>query len=432
MMEYEAAAGLCDWLTGHGFRVELGAYGLPTAFVATYGLEAAPAIWFLAEYDALPGQGNTATPYRAPDGKPAGHACGHNQIGPANVGAAIAARYAIEQLGLRARLVVVGCPAEEIIWGKIALLREGAFAGIDALLTSHGDYQNGSLARPCLAGFSGEFVFSGVSSHGGSPRKSNALEAVELTVQSFERLRAHQFAEVSLEHVLRVAGLMPSITPEQARLWVTSRHVDYDRAGEAYRYVVRVARSAAEFTETSFREQFIAATRGYLPNDVLAQAIFRSMEIVGPPRWLADDVQWMEQLAGECGIAGSFALDRGTDVYTEGVDPYCQDDGEVSWHIPLGLANWAIPHQVLLHSWSTTALVGHRASYPGPLMVSEALALAAIDLVVQPHLLAEAAQELAARRGDLALSAPLLGGFEVLTKTPGEFWDATWVTTEGA
>src|SRR4029079_7426254 len=141
LMETRAAETLATWLERHGFAVDRGACGIPTAFAATFGRGEGPTMSLLAQSDARPGQGNRAVPYPAPDGQRAGHACGHNQIGPAQVGAAIAARVAMEASGLAGRLVVVGCPAEELLWGKLALFDRGAFAGADALLTSHADYQ---------------------------------------------------------------------------------------------------------------------------------------------------------------------------------------------------------------------------------------------------------------------------------------------------
>ncbi len=429
MMETKAAALLCAWLERHGFRVERTHCGLPTAFRAEFGTRhpgQGPTIGLLAEYDALPGQGNAAVPRRASDGKAAGHACGHNLIAPTNIGAAIAARYAMERLGLDGRIVVLGTPAEEIVWGKIAQLDRGGFEGLDTLLTSHADYQNGAVSRPCQAGFGGELRFLGQASHGGAPRGGNALEAAELAVQSFERLRAHHFADTSVEHVLRAGGLMPNITPDEARLWVFTRHVDYDRAGEVYDYLVELCRQVAQMTGTGFEELFISATRGYLPNHSLAQILFRNMELVGPPAWSGAQLEWMAQLADACRPGEAPRLDRGLALYREGVDPYGQDDGEASWRIPLARANWAIPRQVPLHSWAATALMGHPASHAGGLAASESLALTAIDLLAAPEAVAEAKRELSERVAGQALSPPRYGAFEVLTESPERFWDASW------
>lgn len=65
--EFKAHDLLTSFLTQEGFTVERNAYGLKTAFKASfvYALDAkgAKTIGFCAEYDALPGLG---------------HACGHN------------------------------------------------------------------------------------------------------------------------------------------------------------------------------------------------------------------------------------------------------------------------------------------------------------------------------------------------------------------
>ncbi|MFC2029632.1 amidohydrolase [Chloroflexota bacterium] len=430
MMEYRSAAYLANWLESHGFDVERGTAGLPTAFTARYGSTGSPAVGLLAEYDAMPGQGNKAVPQHAPTGQVAGHACGHNQIGAANVGAAIAARYAVEELGLPGQVVVIGCPGEEIVYGKVVLQAKGAFDNLDAVLTSHADERNGAVSQPCLAAVHGEFLFSGVSSHTGAPRKQNALEAAELAVQSIERLRGHHFPDASVEHILRTAGVMPNITPAECRLWVYCRHSDYERAWDAYRLVRDAAQMAARLSGTGLREQFISACRGYLPNDALAEVLLNNLELVGSPRWDQNDLEWMRGLAqsSEQGERGeSFDLDRAISLYTGEVDPYGQDDGEISWRVPLGRVNWAVPLQVPFHSWATTAISGSRAGNAGALMASEALALTTVDLLSEPTRLERSRAELQARVGAAELTAPRYGAFETLSTRPEAFWDATWV-----
>ena len=119
-MEYRSSARLADWLEAHDFEVTRKAGGLPTAFVARSGQAGSPVIAILAEYDALPGLGNEAVAQRKGTAQIAGHGCGHNHIGPANAGAAIIAARAIQKLGIAGEVRVIGCPAEEILWGKIA------------------------------------------------------------------------------------------------------------------------------------------------------------------------------------------------------------------------------------------------------------------------------------------------------------------------
>jgi len=63
-----------------------------------------------AEEDALPG---------------VGHACGHNLIATAAIGAGVALAPLVEELGCR--VTVLGTPAEEKAGGKVDLIRAGAF-----------------------------------------------------------------------------------------------------------------------------------------------------------------------------------------------------------------------------------------------------------------------------------------------------------------
>ena len=80
--EYKAAEHLTTIVAQHGFAVTRGVAGLPTAFIARTG-GGSPRIAFLAEYDALPGLG---------------HACGHNLIGTASLGAALAVKAVLGEL----------------------------------------------------------------------------------------------------------------------------------------------------------------------------------------------------------------------------------------------------------------------------------------------------------------------------------------------
>src|SRR6476646_2931161 len=101
-----------DALAGGGFSVEGGVAGLETAFVATAG-SGPLTIGICAEYDALPG---------------IGHACGHNVIASAAVGAGLALAQLADDLGITVK--VFGTPAEEGGGGKIVMLDAGVFDGV--------------------------------------------------------------------------------------------------------------------------------------------------------------------------------------------------------------------------------------------------------------------------------------------------------------
>lgn len=425
-MEYRSSARLSGWLAESGFEVEKAAGGIPTAFVARSGTGSGPVLALLAEFDALPGLDNAASAARRPLGRLAGHGCGHNHIGPANAGAAIAAARACRRLGLAGEIRVIGCPAEEILWGKIALYRAGVFSGIDAILTSHGDYQTGALSRPCQAVISGEILLEGQSGHGGQTGHRNVLLVAEEAVAEASRLVERDYPDVLLRHVLRRAGVMPSITPSETRIWLSARSLDHGRAQRCYEAIIRLAEGLSARSGIVFRHQFISESRGYLPNDTLGKLLHEAMMQVGPPKWTEEDLSFMAELSRNCSGEADMELDRGVHYFDTGADAYGQDDGEVSWRIPLGRVNWAYPKQVPIHHWGWTSLSGHPASHPGPLAASQALAIAAVSLLATPGIIALAGQELNARTAGLDVSEPRIGAMATLTGNPAAFWDASW------
>lgn len=424
-MEYRSAALLCDWLESHGFTVERKTCGIETAFVARKG-RGRPVVALLAEFDALPGLGNSASGERAPTGQAAGHACGHNHIGPTNTGAAIAAAQVIEQAGLEGEIRLIGCPSEEILWGKVALLKRGAFDDVDAILTSHGDYQTGAISQPCQSVINTEIIFEGAASHGGVAGGHNALVTAGHAVQAIERQLAPLGPETRVQHVFRTSGVMPSITPDEVRVWLTARSGDYEGAAMAYDTAVGICRETALAAGVDICEQFISESRGYLPNDVLARHLLAAMHEVGPPQWSDEALSLMADLSAAGNQGGAVTLDREVALYDDGMDPYGQDDGEASWRVPLGRANWAYPEEIPLHNWAMTAFSGNPASNAGPLMVSEALAIAAVGLLRDPAIIDAAGAELAGRVAGIDLGEPRLGAEETMARAPETFWDATW------
>ena len=94
-MEERSSKLLADELESHGFKVERGVAGMPTAFVASWG-RGKPVIAVLGEFDALPGISQKKVPYRDPlkEGAP-GHGCGHNIHGVSGMAGVVAVRYTL-------------------------------------------------------------------------------------------------------------------------------------------------------------------------------------------------------------------------------------------------------------------------------------------------------------------------------------------------
>ena len=424
-MEYRSSALLCDFIERNGFSVDKGVGGVPTSFIARISNGVGPKVGFLIEYDALPGLYNDAVPFRQGNRRLPGHGCGHNHIGPANTGAGIAAAKALVELNLGGEIVLIGCPAEEILWGKLALQAAGIFDGLDVILTSHGDYQNGALARPCHAMAMGEFKFEGESAHGGISTAPNALEAAEAAYAKFDQVTS-SISGLQLKHVFRHAGISPGVTPEEVRLWTSLRHPDFEGVRQGYQLMQETFSWVAAERGVAIQPEQIAICRGYLGNDTVGRVLDGSLKEVGPPRWTVADIDWMRQLSAACSPGKPFKLHSEIGYFDSGIDYYGQDDGDISWQVPLGRVNWAYPENVPIHHWAWTALSGHSASSPGPLMASEALALAATTLIQSPQIVLAAQAELAQKIKGQSIRKPSPTISDVLVRNPQSFWDATW------
>jgi amidohydrolase len=167
--ENRAVDRLCAELESGGFQVERGVAGLPTAFAGRAGTGKGPRVALLLEYDALPGLG---------------HACGHNLIAAAGLGAALAVRHVVDELP--GTLLAVGTPAEEGGGGKIIELAAGVFDGVDAALMFHPGVHNWSWA-PLTAQVELKVTVHGRSAHPtGNP--TEGIDALAALIQMFNTL----------------------------------------------------------------------------------------------------------------------------------------------------------------------------------------------------------------------------------------------------
>ena len=121
----------------NGFKVSPGVAGIETAFTASYG-QGRPIIGILGEFDANAGISQKLKPIkeaRIPGA--AGHGCGHNLFGTASLGAAVAIKEQIEKGNIKGTVVFYGTPAEETIFAKVWMVREGLFDDIDVCMDWH-------------------------------------------------------------------------------------------------------------------------------------------------------------------------------------------------------------------------------------------------------------------------------------------------------
>ncbi len=231
LQETRSAARLQEILAKAGFSVQPGTAGMATAFVASRrGSGERPRIAFLAEYDALP---------------EIGHACGHNIIAAASLGAGLALGAIADRLP--GEVMVIGTPAEETVGGKCLMVRAGVFSDVDAALMIH----PGSEWRvevDSLACISLEVTFSGREAHAVAwpERGINALDALIQFYIAVDALRKRSSSQVRIPGVILEGGRRPNIVPARAVGHFTLRAPSARERDEIREAFERAARGVAE------------------------------------------------------------------------------------------------------------------------------------------------------------------------------------------
>ena len=196
--EFESSKYIAEYLATRGFMVEENFCDLPTAFKATFGTGDLQ-IAFCAEYDALPGLG---------------HACGHNIIASASVGAALAlAPFADE---LNATITVLGTPAEEGGGGKITMLKRGGFAGLDVAALIHPGPVDVDHGNPFAVKHL-EISYTGRASHAAAyPEQGvNASDAFTIAQVAIGLLRQQLAPSIRVHGIITRGGEAPNAIPER-------------------------------------------------------------------------------------------------------------------------------------------------------------------------------------------------------------------------
>ncbi len=265
--EVRSAARCADLLQTGGFDVERQAYGLETSFAARSDTEGTHVV-LCAEYDALPA---------------VGHACGHNVIAAAALGAGLGLLPVSQQVGLR--VTVLGTPAEEAGGGKVDLINAGAFAGVDVAMMMHPTPWDISGASG-LAIEEWLVAVRGKASHASSEPQlgRNALDGLVAGYTAVAMLRQHLRPHQQVHGIITHGGDAPNIVPERAEASYYLRAIDMEDLDDLRGRVRACMEGAALATGTTV--EISKAGHVYEPvkqNAALVAAFDRACEAIGRP-----------------------------------------------------------------------------------------------------------------------------------------------------
>jgi aminobenzoyl-glutamate utilization protein B len=411
--EVKSSALLQKELAAAGFKVEAGVAGMPTGFVASYG-SGGPVIGILAEFDALPGITQDASPERHPIAtKDAGHACGHHLFGTGSTAAAIAVKDWLARTGAKGTIRLYGTPAEEGGAGKVYMVREGLFKDVDVVLHWHAGDRNDASPGSSLANKSAKFRFHGVSAHAAAApdRGRSALDGVEAMDYMVNMMREHVTEDTRIHYVITNGGSAPNVIPDFAEVFYYVRHPDPREVAAMFERVVKAAEGAAMGTGTTVDYEVIHGIYAVLPNDTLAKAMNANLHRVGGVQYTAEEQAFAEK------IRQSFPPDSPPLSMATDIEPYgmkeaggSTDVADVSWVVPttgLRTATW-VPGTAA-HSWQAIAAGGTTIGVKGMIVAAKTLALTAVDLFTDPALIAKAKAEYQKQVGPNFVYKPLVG-----------------------
>lgn len=402
--EYQASQWAADYLRQHGFRVEMGVAGVPTAIKAVWG-SGHPLIGFLAEYDAMDGLSQKVQTVREPVVPDApGHACGHNLIAVSHIGAVLGAKEAMIQHGLSGTLIYYGCPAEEGGNGKVFMAQGGAFDELDCSIHFHpGIINTVGIAGTSL--LSVKYHFSGTTAHPSIDQYNgrSALSAVELMNVGVNYLRGTVKNDASLSYIITEGGKMPNAIPDKASAWYVIRANQKADVDQMYLRLKKIAEGAALMTETAVREEFIGCTYEPMNNVVLQGVLAQSFANVPQEDYTPEELDFakkMNEADEKIAVAMRKRYGMGPEeVFHTGLLPLqpnrgSTDVGDVQ-HVAPGVAlrTTCYPIGVRSHTWLATACAGHEIAQKGMIRGAKIMADFALRVIMDPQICVDAKAE---------------------------------------
>jgi amidohydrolase len=350
--EVESAALIAAYLAEGGFEVETGTGGLETAFQATWnGKSDTPVIAFLCEYDALP---------------EIGHACGHNLIASMAIGAGMGAAALTDDLPGQIR--VIGTPAEERSGGKRIMVEAGVFEGIDAAMMVHPASKN-MIRRGSLASMRLHVEFIGKTSHAAaSPQEGiNALDAMILTFNGINALRQHLKIKDRVAGIITNGGEAANIIPGYTAAEFSVRGENEARRDRVVEKVIACADGAARATGCTLKYQAMPGYAEIFPNPTVSGLFAENVALLG------------RELTPPAAIEPMGSTDMGNvSKVVPAIHPYIA----------------TVPDDIAGHTVEFREACMTESGKSAMLDSAKAMAMTAVDLLLNPESLVQARAEL--------------------------------------
>lgn len=403
--EVKSAKALKEYAKEHGFEVTENVGDMPTAFIAEYG-SGSPVIGILGEFDALPGLSQKTVSHKEPlnEGAP-GHGCGHNLFGVASLGAATSIKKMIESGELKGTIRFYGTPAEEKYFGKLWMIRAGAFDDVDVVLDWHPsgvtktEVQKGLALVDFLVEYYGQAAHASADPWNGR----SASDAIELYTTGINYFREHVEPTVRIHYHIQDAGKVVNVVPDYARIWTRVRDTRREGMEAVWKHMEDIAKGAALMTKTEYKIKLISGVHEILVNRTGSEAMQKNMEYLGAIEYTDKEQEFAKGIQRatnkeELGIESIIEPLEETLEHPRGGST---DVGDVSWVAPVvRMRATTAPKGTPWHSWAVVACGGMSIGHKGMAYAAKTLGMTAVDLFENPSLVSEIKKEFEEKKGD--------------------------------
>lgn len=361
--EIYSSKRLASFLENQGFQIAWKTAGIDTAFTATWG-NGSPRLGFLAEYDALP---------------EIGHACGHNLLGTGVCAAACALKNAMETSKTPGTILVYGCPAEEIMSGKIVMTKAGVFDDLDVAVMWHPFDRNRISNDIWQAQDVKNYTFHGISAHASrSPEEGrSALDAAELMNIGVNYLREHVPGDVRMHYAYIDNHIPANVVPDTAKTNYFIRSSLRSRTEDASRRVDDCARGAALMTGTSVDIELVKSCREMKINRTLTELYYKAMTKIDTPTYTQEELDFAAEISKEAGLNNHGIYFTGLEPLEDEPIPIAigTDASEVSHVVPMITISAATMCKgTPLHHWAAARQAGMSIGHKGMLYAARCMA----------------------------------------------------------
>lgn len=400
--EFRTTEYLTAILEKNGFKIEKGVAGIPSAWTATWSNGEGPVVALGSDVDGLLGLSQIpGIPQVKPivPGAP-GHGEGHNAGMPLIVAAALATKDVMSKHNIKGKLMLWPGVAEELLATKAYYVRAGLFKDVDVSIFTHvassfgtswGDLGNTGMV-------SVEYNFKGLTSHSaGAPWAGrSALDGVELMNIGWNMRREHLPLTQRSHYVITNGGSQPNIVPGEATVWYYFREQNFDSIRKLFETGNEISEAAAKATGTTVTRRILGYAAPNHANRPLAEAAQANIELVGMPKWSADDQAFTK--AVQEGLKFKVeplktTVDKLSTPETRGrsLGGGSDDIGDIMWTVPTITIRFPsnIPNMIG-HNVTAAIAMATPVAHKGAVAGAKAVAMTVLDAMTTPRLVSDA------------------------------------------